>query len=166
MKSLPIENIIRFVVVILLQVLLVNNMQFLGICNPCIYILALLALPVTLPRWAELLIGFATGLVMDIFCDSLGAHTAACTLISYIRPLLISRLVQDNDRLTGTPDGDSLGIATYARYVALLTAIHHIVLFSLLAFSWHNWWLTLLQIVFSTAVSIALILGWDLLIRR
>lgn len=157
------ENIVRYTVLFLLQVLLVNNLQIMGICNPCIYVLCLLALPITLPRWVELLIGFLTGLLMDIFCNSLGAHTFACTLTAYIRPLLLRNMVQDNERMTGSPCGESIGRDTYIRYIIVMVLIHHTALFSLLAFSWHNWWLTLLQIVFSWVVTTGFILGVDVL---
>lgn len=164
--NLWIENILRYLLLFMLQILLINHLQLLGVCHPCIYILFLLALPVSLPRWAELLIGFGTGLIMDIFCDSLGVHAAACTLIAYLRPLIIRKLVQENERITGTPDSGTFGHLTYIKYVVLLTLIHHTAVFCLAAFSWHNWWLTLLQIVVSSIVSIGLILGYDLLRRQ
>ena len=81
-----IEHIIRFVVVYLLQILLVNNLHFMGVVDPCIYILALLVLPAELNKLWQLLIGFAAGFVMDIFCNSMGVHTLACTALMFARP--------------------------------------------------------------------------------
>lgn len=159
------ENILRFIILLLLQVLLFNNLQFYGLCTPCVYILFLIALPPTLPRWAELLIGFAAGFILDIFCNTLGVHTASCTLIAYMRPLLIKNMIQDNERLTDTPSGISFGRQTYMRIVIILVFIYHITMFSLLAFSFHNWWITLLQIIVSSLFTIAIILGLDILNR-
>ena len=59
-----------------LQVLLINRLQLGGVCHPFIYILPLLTMPITLPRWADMLIGLAAGLLMDVFCNSLGVHAA------------------------------------------------------------------------------------------
>lgn len=159
--NLWIENIIRFVVLLLLQVLLFNNLYLLGVCSPCVYVLFLIALPPGLPRWAELIIGFVSGLILDIFCNTLGVQIAACTLISYLRPLLIQNMIQDNDRLTSTPSGATLGILTYFRIVAILVVLHHTIMFSLIAFSFHNWWFTLIQILFSSLLTILIILGLD-----
>lgn len=159
------ENSIRFVIVFLLQVLLVNHMQFLGVCSPCIYILFLLLLPVSLPRWAELIIGALTGLVMDVFCNTLGIHMASCILLSYIRPLILKAMVQEKERLTGTPSSNMLGMSAYIRFVVILVFIHHMALFILLSFSWHNWWITLLQIIVSSLVSIGIFISYDLLKR-
>ena len=160
------QNIGRLLVVVLLQVLLINNLHFLGLCNPCIYILFLFALPATLPRWTELLIGFALGLLMDMFCNSLGVHTIACTAIAYLRPILLANLLQDNDRITGSVCGMSIGMINYVKIVVILTLLHHTLLFTMAAFSFHNWWLTLLQILISSAVSIGIILLYDLFKTR
>ncbi len=160
------ENIVRYVVLLLLQVLLFNNLQFFGLCNPAVYVLCLIALPVRLPRWLELLIGFFTGLLMDIFCNTLGIHAAACTLVGFVRPLLIERLVADNDRLMGTPTSGTMGWLAYVKMVVILVVLHHTAVFSLEAFSFHNWWFTLLQIIVSSAVSIGIFLGWDIISKR
>ncbi len=159
------ENIIRYVTLLLLQVLLINNLQFFGLCNPALYVFCLIALPVNLPRWVEMLIGFATGLLLDIFCNTLGIHAAACTLVSFVRPILLERLVADNERLIGTPTGASMGTLAYVKFVVFLVLIHHTVVFSLEAFSLHNWWLSLLQILISSAISIGVFLGLDILKR-
>ena len=160
------ENILRYLLLFVLQVLLFNNLQFMGVFSPCLYVLFLIALPPTLPRWVELLIGFFAGLILDIFCNTLGVQTAACTLVAYLRPLMFKNMIQDNDRLNATPSGVSLGRAVYIRLVVILVLVHHTVMFSLLAFSFHNWWLTLLQIFCSSLLTIAMILGLDLMRRN
>ena len=63
------KQIVRYIVVMMLQVLLFDQLQLWGACHPYIYILCLLMLPITLPRSADLLIGAAVGLIMDIFCQ-------------------------------------------------------------------------------------------------
>ncbi|MCQ2334514.1 MAG: rod shape-determining protein MreD [Paludibacteraceae bacterium] len=156
-----IEHSIRLVVVLLLQLLLINNLHFLGVVNPCIYILFLLALPNQLPRWAQLLIAFVIGLVVDIFCNSLGVHTFACTAMMYVRHHLLSRLVQDEERLVGSVDSQSLGLVVWIKYLIMLTLIHHTLVFMLSAFTFHAFWLTLLQIFLSSVVTILLLLLYE-----
>ena len=68
------KQIVRYVVIMLLQVLLFDQLQLMGICHPYIYVLCLLMMPITLPRISDMLIGAVVGLVMDIFCNSLGVH--------------------------------------------------------------------------------------------
>ena len=93
------KQLLRYIIVMVLQVLLFDQLQFLGVCHPYIYVLCLLMMPITLPHSADMLIGAAAGAIMDIFCNSLGVHMAGCILIMFIRPYLIGAIVSDKDRL-------------------------------------------------------------------
>ncbi len=157
------ENIGRLVLLLLLQLLLINNLHFMGVCNPCIYILFLIALPANLPHWAELLVGALTGLLMDIACNSPGAHMSACIALSYVRPKLLHNLVPDDDRLIGTVNSLSIDKQAYVRLTILLTLLHHTILFVLYNLTFHAFWLTLVQIVVSSLLTILLILGREVL---
>lgn len=157
-----VENIFRFIVLLCLQVLLINNLHFMGVVHPCVYILFLLALPATINRLWLMVIGFLTGLLMDVCCNSLGVHTIACTALCFARPYFLGWLVQEDERLVGTISVMSLGWETYAKYLVLLTLLHHILVFSCAAFTLHAVWLTILQILSSSVLTIALILGWQL----
>lgn len=160
------ENSIRFILLMALQVLLINNLHFMGVVAPCIYILFLLALPAELPRWVQLLIGFVTGLLMDICCNSLGVHMMACTMVCYLRPFLIGRLVQEDERLSGTVNSRSLGYEVYIKYLVLLTLVHHFMVFTLEAFTLHTFWLTMLQFVCSSLLTIVMLLSWEFIHNR
>ena len=83
----------RYIVVMLLQVLLFNQLQLWGICHPYIYILCLMMMPITLPLSVEMIIGAIAGLIMDVFCNSIGIHMAACILLMFIRPYLLGVIV-------------------------------------------------------------------------
>ena len=155
-----------FVLLLLLQVLLINNLQFLGVCHPYIYILCLLMMPITLPRWADMLIGAFVGLVVDIFCNSLGVHIAACVLLMYVRPYLIDAYVSDRERLIGDIDTQSIGVPDFIKYIVILVLLHHTMVFCLTAWSFSHFWFTLLEIVVSSAVSIVLIIGYDRMKNR
>lgn len=158
-----IKSIIRLIIVMLLQVLLINNLHFLGVCHPFIYIFFLTAMPITLPRWVDMLIGAIVGLMMDIFCNSIGVHTAACIALMYVRPWFIRNLVMDYDRLNGEVSGKTISMDAYIKYVAILVAIHHALVFVLSAWSFSHLWLVILQIVVSSFVSFGLIVGYELI---
>ena len=93
------KQIIRYIIVMALQVLLFDQLQLWGACHPYDYVLCLLMMPITIPASVQMLIGAAAGIVMDIFCNSLGVHMAGCILIMFIRPYLIGAVVSDKDRL-------------------------------------------------------------------
>lgn len=146
----------------LLQLLLINNLHFMGVCNPCLYILFLIALPTELPNWAEMIIAALVGLMMDIAVNTPGVHMAACIALSYVRPKLLHNLIPDDDRLIGTLSTRTIDWAAYTRVVVTLTLLHHTILFVFVNFTFHAFWLTLIQIVVSSIVTIALILGREM----
>ncbi len=160
-----IKEIGRFIVIIALQVLLFEHLHISIWGFPMVYILFLLNLSPHTPRWAELLIGFGVGLIMDICNTSLGVHIAACVAVSFIRPLLLNNFAQNLERIKDHVSGRSIGTIEYAKCVVLLTIIHHLIVFSLEAWNWNNWWIVLLQTIISGTFTSLMILGYDRLKR-
>lgn len=157
-----IRQIGRFAVLLFVQVLLVNNLQFLGVCHPYIYVLSLLLLPPVLLRWADMLIGAGVGLLVDIFCNSLGVHTAACVLVMYLRPRLVNLYVADLDRFDKEISIASIGLLNFVQYALLLIVIHHTMVFFLTAWSMQHFWFTLLETAVSTLMTFALVMGYGI----
>ena len=156
----------QWLVAMVLQVLLINQLQLGGVCHPFIYILPLLMMPITLPRWADMLIGLAAGLLMDVFCNSLGVHAAACIMLMYARRHLIPLWVNDTERLTDVISMQTIGIAPFLKYASLLVVAHHLMVFFLTAWTFQLWWYTLLTTLVSSIVSLALILGYAVIEGR
>jgi rod shape-determining protein MreD len=153
----------RYIVVMLLQVLLFDQLQLLGVCHPYIYILCLLMMPITLPHSVDMIIGAIIGLVMDVFCNSLGIHTAACVLLMFIRPYLIGVIVNDKDRLNEQITLRAIGMEAMIKYVIILVLIHHLTVFALGAWSWNHIGFVLLETLVSSLITISIIIGYNAL---
>ena len=160
------KQIGRYIAVMLLQVLLFDQLQLWGACHPYIYLLCLLMMPITLSHNADMLIGAAVGVIMDIFCNSLGVHTAACILIMFIRPYLIGAIVNDKDRLNEQISLRAIGMEAFVKYVVILVIIHHLTVFALGAWSWQHIWFVLLETIISSTLTIAIIIGYNALRYR
>ena len=158
-----IKQIGRYIVVMLLQVLLLDQLQLWGACHPYLYILCLLMMPITLPHSVSMVIGAAVGLVMDIFCNSLGVHTAACILLMFIRPYLIGAIVNDKDRLNEQISLRAIGMEALIKYVVILVLIHHLTVFLLAAWSWAHIGFVLLETLVSSLITISLIIAYNTL---
>ena len=59
MNKLVLKNVLRFVFLIGIQVLVLNNVLFMNYINPYIYILFILLLPFDTARWLLLVLSFA-----------------------------------------------------------------------------------------------------------
>lgn len=160
------NNIVSFVVLVLAQVLILNNIQFLGFINPYIYILFIISLPVRLPRWFTVVLGFLIGLLIDIFSNTLGMHAFASVLIAYARSFVIQLFTSIDEGNNPTPSFHSFGVGAYVKYVFVMVFLHHSTLFFLEAFSVTNFWLVLFKTLLSSIISILIILGLKSLNRR
>ena len=156
------KQFVRYVIVMILQVLLFDQLQLWGACHPYIYVLCLLMMPITLPHSADMLIGAAAGLIMDIFCNSLGIHTAGCILIMFIRPYLLGAIVNDKDRLNEQISLHAIGMEALIKYVVILVVLHHFVIFSLAAWSWCHLGFVLMETIVSSIITIAIIMGYNI----
>ncbi|WP_417885129.1 rod shape-determining protein MreD [Zunongwangia sp.] len=156
MNSNITSNILRFIILILIQVLILNNINFLGYINPYLYILFLLLYPFNANRSLFLFLAFALGLSIDIFEDSGGIHAAACLVAAFVRPNLLRfsfGISYDHQtlRLSSTP------IGTRISYVVLMVLIHHTVLFSLEMFSFSHLLIIGKKILFSSIFTVIVV---------
>jgi rod shape-determining protein MreD len=157
------KQIGRYLLIMVLQVLLFDQLQLWGACHPYIYVLCLLMMPITLPHNVDMLIGAFAGFIMDIFCNSLGVHMAACILLMYIRPYLIGVIVNDKDRLNEQISLHSIGMEALLKYTVIMVLIHHLTVFSLAAWSWSHMGFVLLETIVSSTITILLVIGYNVL---
>ena len=160
------KQIGRYIIVMILQVLLFDQLQLLGACHPYIYVLCLLMMPITVPHSLSMILGAAAGIIMDIFCNSLGVHTAACILVMFIRPYLIGAIVSDKDRLNEQINLHTIGMEALVKYVVIMVLIHHLAIFLLAAWSWHHIGFVALETIVSSTVTILIIIGYNALRYR
>jgi len=148
------RNIFRFVVLILFQVLVMDNVMINGYMIPYIYILFILLMPFETPRWIQLLSGFALGFVMDLFAGTPGMHTAASVLIAFVRPYLLDLLAsRDGYEIETYPRIHYYGFLWFLKYAALIVVIHHLALFYLEVFQLKHFFSTFLRVILSSILS-------------
>lgn len=130
MNSTVIINIVRFILLLALQVVVCKNINLFGYIDPYPYILFILLYPVNGNRAGLLLSSFFLGLILDMFMDSGGAHATACVTLAYLRPVFFKfsfgisyeyQTVKINDRLS--PERFS--------FILISVVTHHLILYLL-----------------------------------
>jgi rod shape-determining protein MreD len=158
-----INTILRFgiiaILLILLQVLVLNNIQFSGYINPYVYIMIILLLPSITPSWLVLVISFTAGFIVDLFSGSPGMHASATLVAGFTRPLVL-RIISPRD---GYESGSDLSMAAYGFrwffiYAATIVLIHHTMLFFLEVFRFADFFRTILRILLSSIFTLGFIL--------
>ncbi len=160
MNSALLYNLARFILLLAAQILIFNNINFLGYINPFPYILFIILYPVNGNKFGLLAASFLLGLLMDMFLNSGGVHATSCLVLAFFRPSLFKfsfglsyeyQTVRLNDVLT--PERFS--------FLLLAVVLHHIVLFILEIFT-INFFLniivrTLISTLFTLIISILII---------
>ena len=148
-----IKYIVRAIIILLLQVLLIDRIELFGLCQPYIYILPLILLPVRQPVWVDMLLGAALGGIIDVYSSTPGIHMSACVTLCYVRRWAIPHIVFAPERLKGELSAQTLGGPQMGQLTLLLILLHHTIVFVLAAWSWQAIGWTLITIVLSTAVT-------------
>lgn len=152
-------NLLRFVVLVVVQVLLVNHIRLGGYVHPYIYLIFVMLLPLNISGWQLLLSGFGIGLVIDLFMGTPGMHAGATTMMAFCRPGII-KIVSGSlkfDNIT-EPNLVQLDFYWFMRYTFCMVLVHNFTYFMLEGFSFHLVGQALLCILVSVPVSMFLIL--------
>lgn len=130
-----INNILRglfyFVVFVVIQIWVLNNIHFLRIATPFLYLYFIIKLPVGISQTQVVFFSFLAGLTIDTFTNTPGMHAAACTLAGFAREPLI-RFFMGKDLPEGIyPSYKTFGFGGFFRYVVAFVVLHHVALFLL-----------------------------------
>lgn len=158
-------HIARFILLVLVQVIVLNHINFLGFLNPYIYIIFILLAPININRSLFLILSFMLGLTIDIFGDSGGVHAAACTIIAFFRPIALRSVFGLSYEFQTVKLG-SVGFGERFAYVILMVLTHHIVLFSLEIFNFSHILLIAKKTLFSSIFTIVVTMLVLVLFRR
>lgn len=144
------------ILILFLQVLVLNNIRFLGYINPYLYIVFVFIFPLNKNRFLFLTLAFLYGLSIDFFSDTGGIHAFALLFISYLRLLFIKIFFKkhDLDYLLFSLHKEPFG--QVFNYVVILTLIHHFILISLANFSFNNLGNVFLNTIYSSAFTLVL----------
>jgi rod shape-determining protein MreD len=154
------------VVLVLVQVLLFNQVHLGGFINPYVYVLFILLLPISMPRYQVLLLSFLTGIVIDWFSNTLGLHAAASVLMGYARFPVIKLITQKESDQSDFPGVMQTGIRWFLLYISILVVIHHFFLFFIEVFSFENFHLTLLRSLASSLFTVIILFLSQYLVFR
>jgi hypothetical protein len=154
-----IRLVLTFVIYLILQIVVIRNFVFFDVAFCFVYIACILLLPDEIdPIWV-ILISFLIGLLVDIFYNTAGIHASASVLIGYLRGYIIKFLFPtkgvENEVVITLKD---MGAERFVRYVAVLTLIHHSMLFFVEAGGFQFFLITILKIICSVVFTTFMII--------
>ncbi len=155
MNNSFLRNSARFIVLILVQITIFNNINFLGYINPYPYLLFVLLFPIGDNRATLLFTSFLLGLSVDMFANSGGMHAASCVTIAYLRPWVLQSIFG----IAYEYNAVKISTAAYGErllFVSIMVFTHHLILFSLESFNFSDIIYILKKTLFSGIFTITL----------
>lgn len=123
-----------FIVLVLAQVLIFNHINFAGYINPYLYIIFILVYPFNNNRTLFIFITFMLGLSVDMFTDAGGINAAASLSAAYVRPVAL-KLSFGTSYEYHSIKIENTFFSERLKYIIIMVALHHFVLFSLEIFN-------------------------------
>jgi hypothetical protein len=162
------KYLLYFIVLILAQLLVFNNIELSGYINPYVYILFILLLPFTVPKFVLLAGAFLLGLVIDLFMGTPGVHSSATVLMAFSRPFVMSLFSPREGYQTGTyPRLTQFGAEWFVKYTVMLVLIHHFALFYFEVFTFSHFFSTFFRALLSSLLtSLIIIFSQYFIFRR
>jgi len=147
-----------FILLILFQGLILNNIELGGYIVPFLYVLFILGLPFETPNWMVLIFGFILGIAIDSFSSTLGMHTSAAVFMAFCRAYLL-KIVEPRGgyEFNTKPTVQSMGIMWYLLYASILVFLHHIFLFYVESFKFTQFFYTFGRAIASTFFTMVLV---------
>ena len=161
-----IKNMFFFVVLLLAQALVLNQIHLFGCATPLLYVYYVLPVRRNQPQWVTLLLCFALGLCVDSFSNTPGVAAASMTLVALLQPYLLMLFIQQDSPEDLRPSMKVLGPMKYVSYTIILVLVYCLAFFSLEAFNFFNWLQWLASVGGSALLTIVLILVIDNLRRK
>ena len=158
-----IKYTLQFILLILIQVFVLNNINLFGYLNPYLYILFLIIYHFNNNQSETIFLGFLLGFSLDLISQSSGAHTIACLTIGFLRPYFA--IFSFRLKLSELPENL---ISKEARtlnkigFLFLMIFVHHFILFFIIFLDIKSIFLILKNTFFTTVFSIIVI--WPILI--
>lgn len=151
MSRFNIIQAVSFFIYLFYQVLILKNIVLFNTAFCFLYVAYLFFLPVESNPLFLMLVGFAMGIAIDAFYDSLGLHAFACVAVMYVRNYWLSAITpQGGYDSNDTPSIGSHGMQWFLVYTIPLVFLHHAILFYVEAGGFGMFWFTLWKVITST----------------
>lgn len=159
------ENILILFCLILVQVLACNHIMLFDVAIAFVFIYVIIRLPMDLNINILMTWAFFSGLFVDMFSDTPGVNSLACTILAMCkRPALYAYVPRDDRTKNIVPSIQSLGFTVYGKYLFSMSAIYCLLVFCIEYFNFANVKEIVIMTLASSVFTFLILLGVDSII--
>ena len=163
----PFRYLCLFIVLLLAQVLICNNLLLFGVAVPFVFIYFIICLPLNTSLNIVMSLGFILGFFVDLFSDTLGLNSLASLVLAVVRkPVFFAYLPKDDKYKDASPSISTMGWPDYVKFILTLSAIFSFLVFSIELFSFASFGKIIVMVCASTVVTLLLLVAIDSLFNR
>ncbi|MEP1033980.1 hypothetical protein [Ekhidna sp.] len=157
------EQILNLILLLLVQLPLVHRITLFDRAFGFFYVGFLILLPRTLSRSYLMVIGFFTGLLVDVFTNTPGIHASASVFLLFIRGFWLNVVNDDTQEITNL-NVASLKKSGFLYFVFPLVFVHHLSIFVIENGGFHLFSIVLSKVFFSSIFSTIIIFAINFII--
>lgn len=150
------EQVFNLVLLLLVQLPLIHRVTLFDKAFGFFYVGFILLLPRTISRSYLMIIGFFSGLLVDVFSNTPGIHASASVFIMFARNFWLGVVSDDAQDLTNL-NVTSLKKSGFVYFVYPLVFVHHLILFFVENGGFHLFVSVLNRVFFSSIFSTLII---------
>lgn len=150
--------IFSILLLLLLQVVIFNNINFMGYINPYFYVIFIILYPLNKNKYLFLIYAFILGISIDFFENTGGVNAFVTLLMAYIRPYFITLTTIGNSIERDEINLGHLNKFQWFVYLTLTIIIHHFLIDYLEYFKWDMFVPILIKSLFGSSITLTLCL--------
>lgn len=158
------KYLLAFILCMLLQLMVLDNIYLFGYLNPNVLMVFFLALPLGINRFLYLIIGFAIGLLVDVLYGTGGVYTSAYLVLGFIRQNLLDLVITKKGSELSQMRLAYVEMGKLIVFYTLSFFLFFMVLFFVEDFTLHNFGKTIVRATISTAFNVVLFVIIEFLI--
>ena len=159
MKLELVNRLVMFMVLLVVQVLILNNVHLLGVGTPLLYVYFAITFRRNFPKWLVLVSCFLLGLLVDVFSNTPGLAASVMTLVGLAQCYLIELIAPRDSAEDLEVSFKTLGFSKFAVLSGMLTLLYCMVFFAVEAFNFFDVLLWLARSLVSAVLTMILILA-------
>lgn len=155
-----------FVLLVLIQVLICNHIILFHLAVPFIFIYFILRLSIGMSQIWVLTLSFLMGFLVDVFSDTPGVNSLACTVLAAVKPTVFYAYVARDDKTKRiVPAICTIGWQDYSKFALTMCFIFCFLVFTIEFMSFAGVEEILLMTIASSLLTFVLIIAMDSLVN-
>ena len=161
MNKTAIQQIFLFILLVLLQIWLFNDIHLFGVATPFVYLYFTLKLPVKMNRNFVLILSALMGLIIDLFGFTFGLNMFVMVIVGFLRFYFLKLFAPRDIFEDYVPSFGTFGNFMFVRYVGTMALIHVTLLHLMESFTLFDPLNLVLRILGSFILTVLLICALD-----